>query len=567
MSPAEFLHLLWDGKPNPSHILIWVRQGRKSCWFRDLHAAAQFVQQAGAQNDLYVGVGLSGRDLGAGHRCKAQDIVGLAGFWADFDLKSDAHTKPLPATIEDALSLVPDGLPSTIVIATGNGVHIWWLFNKPWIFANDQERKDAAALSFRFQTLLRYRSNQRGWAFDRLSDLARVLRIPGTTNAKDPDNPKQVDVYSIEGRRYDLSDFRDYLNNLPIPDADAEEHAAKKMAERFADQPFSVNLGAAIPDDVLAGWMQRDIRFRNTWERSRDDLHDQSQSGYDMALACFGVNDGLTDQQIVDLIVHHRRIHGEQQRKRVDYFQRTISKARKAEAQYLKSARFSAGEPPNNSSEKVDDPQAPGDEQVRKGSLCEQISRLLGVHMMRLLKVPGSDPIFFMELDEGRVEFDIKKLISQKSVRLALAAKTGKLIPTFKGRQWDQLAQMMLDACTLISGTDDLELEGNARIQISRYLSEVQFIAYVVEASKEDKFKPVVDEGKIAVSATDMQTYLNRVFSQNLSVKAVAMMCAAVGGEAIRHRPNAKVDQSRWALPQDKFDPKEYAPYLQDVAR
>jgi hypothetical protein len=125
---------------------------------------------------------------------------------------------------------------------------------------------------------------------------------------------------------------------------------------------------------------------------------------------------------------------------------------------------------------------------------------------------------------------------------------------------------MILDACTPVEATDDLEMAGLARIQIGRYLSEISFVPAVAEATKDDKFKPVIDGGRIAISATDMQTYLNRVTSQSFSVKAVASMCAAVGAEAIRHRPNAKVDQSRWALPVEKFDPKEYAPHLQDGA-
>jgi hypothetical protein len=38
---------------------------------------------------------------------------------------------------------------------------------------------------------------------------------------------------------------------------------------------------------------------------------------------------------------------------------------------------------------------------------------------------------YLMELEEGRIECDGAKLISQKAVDLALAAKAGKIIPTF----------------------------------------------------------------------------------------------------------------------------------------
>ena len=47
-----------------------------------------------------------------------------------------------------------------------------------------------------------------------------------------------------------------------------------------------------VPQEILDGWLEQDMRFRNTWLRQRHDLKDQSNSGYDMALACFGVDAG-----------------------------------------------------------------------------------------------------------------------------------------------------------------------------------------------------------------------------------------------------------------------------------
>lgn len=48
----------------------------------------------------------------------SDEIAGLAGFWADFDIRSDAHNqKALPTTIPDALSIIPECMPPTMVIA------------------------------------------------------------------------------------------------------------------------------------------------------------------------------------------------------------------------------------------------------------------------------------------------------------------------------------------------------------------------------------------------------------------------------------------------------------------
>ena len=199
MTPHEFLDLLWADKPSDLYLLIWTLEDKRSRWFQSVEAAAAAVTQR--SKDVYVGVGLSPCDYGPSRRCPSEEIAGIAGLWADFDLKSDAHKKALPATIPDALSIVPTGMPPTIVVATGNGAHGWWLFKEPFVFENDQERKDAARLITRWHTLLRLNAAARGWAFDRLSDLARVLRIPGTINGKDSANPKEVRVDRFTDRR------------------------------------------------------------------------------------------------------------------------------------------------------------------------------------------------------------------------------------------------------------------------------------------------------------------------------------------------------------------------------
>jgi len=72
-----------------------------------------------------------------------------------------------------------------------------------------------------------------------------------------------------------------------------------------------------------------DPSFIAVWERKKS-LKDSSPSGYDMSLACHAAIAGLNDQEIVDLLIHHRRKHGSDLKiERFDYYQATISKARR----------------------------------------------------------------------------------------------------------------------------------------------------------------------------------------------------------------------------------------------
>ena len=560
--PRWFIHELFDGKPEELYLLLWTLADKRSRWFRDIDAAASAAEALTAQ-DVYVGVGLSPKDCGPAQRCHSEEVAGIVGLWADLDLRSEAHAKKaLPATIQDALTIIPELLPPTLVVATGNGAHAWWLFKEPYIFDNHDERKDAARLIARWQTLLRLNAAARGWAFDRLADLARVLRIPGTVNAKDPANPKPVTLFSHTDRRYNPSDFEEWLDEAAVPDPAAEEQAARDWAERFKDKPLVINLNARISQEMLERWMEADLRFRNTWFRQRHDLHDQSQSGYDLALACFGMDAGLTEQQIVDLIIHHRTLHKQKLRTRLDYYQRTIAKAaRRTEGidpvSILRVA--AAPEAPQAPPADTSQPKQPPDPTTTKAILCERISQVLGIRIVRLVKVTGKEPTYQMQLDTTTIEFpNVGKFIDQAHVRLAIASATNMLIPKIKPKVWEQLAQTMLDALTETEGGDETDFKGSIRMYINQYLSDTGFIETIENQPPNALRCPTILDGRIAICSSDLQPYVNRNFSQNLSVKAIASMLAAIGARNITVKGKTFKTQSRWLLPVEEFDPADF---------
>ncbi|MGD0775060.1 MAG: hypothetical protein ABSC05_19770 [Candidatus Solibacter sp.] len=579
MTPLDFLNLLWQFKPAELYVLLWTYPEKRSRWYRDIVAAAEFVLKSPGL-DVYVGVGLSMADHGPARRCVSEEIAGISGFWADLDLRSDAHNKKaLPATIADALSIIPASLPPTIVILTGNGAHAWWLFKEPYIFDGDDDREAVASQSARWHTLLSLNASARGWAYDRLSDLARILRIPGTQNLKDPANPKDVVVHSFGDRRYNLSDFTQYLDDAAIPDPQAQDSAAREWAERFADKSLLINTNARIPQEMLDGWMAADMRFKNTWLRQRHDLKDQSQSGYDLALACFGTEAGLNEQQIVDLIIHHRSQSGQKHRTRLDYFQRTIATASRRSPGVNAPGVLPDAPAPGATTGNAAPPGAQGapqeadariaaspDPATTRALLCQRISEILGVRVCRIVKFTGKEPTFHMELEEGKIEFpNVGKLISQESVRLAIAGSIGKLIRKLKPKVWEQLAQVLLDACIVEQGGEEIEWEGAARMYVAHYLAETGFIDTLEGQQVQNQRKPILLDGKVAICTSDLQMYVNKTTFQNLSIKAVASMLGVLGGKSIRVRGAKFKEQSRWILPVDQFDPAEYSPHKEET--
>jgi len=550
--PRTFLLDLFGGNPDQAYLLIWTLADKRSHWFQSIEDAAAFV--ASVRNcDVYVGVGLSPEDFGPVHRCPSEKISGLVGFWADLDLASEAHAKTkLPTTIEDALSVIPAEMAPTLVVATGNGAHAWWLFKEPLMFDSAQERRQTASLIARWQSLLRLNAASKGWAFDRLSDLARVLRIPGTVNAKDPRNPKDVVVHSNSGRRYNSSDFEEFLDAAGIADPDTENRHARDWSAQSRAMPLRVEPQACIPQEVLDGWMAQDMRFKNTWLRQRHDLRDQTQSGYDLALANFGIEAGLSEQQIVDLIIHHRALHSQKQRSRVDYYERTIAAAHRATAVTVP--------PPSVPPEQTPETALPSDPATTKARLCERISQAFEVvRVLRLIKITGDEPTYVMELADATIKFgNVAKLIDQKNVRVAIAAATNRLIARIKPKDWEQLVQIMLDALTEHEGGDETDAVGAAKMYLARYLSETAFIPSIQSQPLQSALKPTIINGQIAVSASDLQMHLNKVLFQNLSVKAIAQMLTVIGAKSLRIRGARLRDQSRWLLPSEMFDPSDF---------
>ncbi len=611
MTPHEFLAKLWQYKPEQDFILIWTGQDKRSRWFRSVADAAAYVGSVNGGKDLYTGVGLAGMDYGPTRRCVSDQITGIAGIGGDVDLLSDAHKgKALPRTIDEAISILPPAIDPTFIVGTGNGIQPWWLLKEPYIFDGEQERKDTARLVGRWHNWLQLAAANRGWAYDRLADLARVLRVPGTKNLKDPAHPKEVKVLSATDRRYNLSDFREFLDAAGIPDPEDQEKKAREWKERFADKPLTVALGARMPQEWIDWWMdpanndQRTaMRFRNTWLRQRHDLKDQSNSGYDMALVDFGIDAGMNEQEIVNLIVHHRALHGIRQKNDAGYFRRTIAKAVATRGDRPGSTAPAAA-PPTEASDahapaaataiaapitpEVPGPEPPAPENaplaekpanegaVPEGSaidgiepeikekllLCDEISNQLGIRVIQIVRIKGKDPTFHMHLADGIIEFtSVDKLINYGPLLNAIAAQTKKIIRDFKPREWKLFRQKLLDACIDVECTEEEDFEGNAHACLLDYLREVNFIPSIEGQRIQDQRQPMVVGGRITVCSSDFAAYLNKTKGLGVTTKAAASMLRAVGAKRTEQFRNSRLNrQMRWVLALPDFDPKEIRP-------
>ncbi|MCD2264173.1 hypothetical protein K3888_15860 [Dietzia aurantiaca] len=196
----------------------------------------------------------------------AGDVAKIRALWCDLDYKT-LHTEDNALAVVDALSDVLDS-PCAAVVHTGNGVHAYWRVRNSAddsADVTDRNRGWVADLVLRWGGLVQRVADsvEPGARVDNVYDLARIMRLPGSMNVKDPDSPapvvvdlldpaardkrgrapaiglsrlgrilREVGAEPISGRRSVLrsvdraipeSEVVDWVNSVPGADADAHE--------------------------------------------------------------------------------------------------------------------------------------------------------------------------------------------------------------------------------------------------------------------------------------------------------------------------------------------------------
>ena len=122
--------------------------------------------------DVYVGVCPRVAPEGPGRKLGKDAIEQVGAMWVDLDAK-------VPGSSEELLN------NCDIVVSTGNGWHGYKVAPSPARVSSTRDRTaiEAKVRSFANSILI---------GTDNVSNVDRILRVPGTINYKDPDNPKPV---------------------------------------------------------------------------------------------------------------------------------------------------------------------------------------------------------------------------------------------------------------------------------------------------------------------------------------------------------------------------------------
>ena len=414
LAPAfEFLRRLHPEGIAPYYLLLWTTTGKEkeSYWFQSIEAAVRFANTTTA-DAVYFGLGLSPLDFGPYARCKADEIVAIPGLACDLDVYCPGvHEKDgLPPNLDEALRILPERFPPSIVWSTGHGVQAIWLFKERWDLESDDERDRTAALSQRWHAYLAGEAKRLGYTIDAVHDLSRVLRLPGSMNKKLPHDPQPVQVVQDSGQRYDPSDMENILDTFGVPEieiAGTDEHGRVE----FGDLRVTPRVELAPEVNAkLKALLVNDPEFARVWSREKRMPKDSSWSGYAQSIANTLAYLNLADQEIVDILTVHRREHGDprkQQPKPLSWFTLTIGKARKWASEQQEQDRKRERREAQQKEAETHEAQ----ERVLIAEVCtgepeaqKVLLDLLELDVRRLVQI-GNDvePGYRLELADGRV--------------------------------------------------------------------------------------------------------------------------------------------------------------------
>ena len=438
---------------------MWTLPGKKSHWYRTFGAVdADLLEHE--SDEIFMGAGLApanGVRLTSRTRVKEQNVAGIAGLWADVDVAHPVHAKAanLPPDRKRAIDVL-DRLPikATILVDTGHGLHVWWLFPEPWIFSCAEQRDLARKAIKWWQATMKGLFSEQGWTIDSTHDLSRLMRVPGTWNNKDPNGRRPVEVVRNTRERYPKERFLDLLPD----DFEATPLGSRKGKSRRNDGAPPPNPGLVLDPDAEPPFLKvevlldHDPRFRSTWRHTRSDLSDQSPSGYDLSLAHTAVWAGWTDQEVVNLVMAFRCKNGLPQKLRTDYFETTLRKARNFfQHEHVVQSALDMADSLDNAGEKGESANASRQEGGAddRSQMLRTLSKLFQkITILQIDRFSGATTTYVMVTDRGRVHLrGIQDVLNQNRFIERVAEETGEVLDiSLKKPQWNRVAQLMLHA-------------------------------------------------------------------------------------------------------------------------
>ena len=243
---GKFITILLGDTPPHGYFKTWIKNTKQTQEFRlpderqKIKETVDHLKQAG--EEIYYMPCLHQDQTGPAGRGKADGVIVVPGFWMDIDIAGDGHKQSkLPKDIDAALDIINDiPLKPTMIVHSGGGLHVYWLFEKPWILTSPDENKKAQALSKEFQGIIQAVARKKGYKLDNTADLARVLRLPATYNYKNGQRKEVQVIYLDPENRHKRNDVEKFIKEN-IDNAQANNHKVSPVPLSLKDFNQNIN--------------------------------------------------------------------------------------------------------------------------------------------------------------------------------------------------------------------------------------------------------------------------------------------------------------------------------------
>ena len=221
-------------------------------------------------SNVWFGVGVLPDGVTSG-RGTAADVVGIREVYADLDVKPGGMPDygAARAIIDDLAGLL--GVAPVAIVHTGGGLQPHWAVERSeatdWPDDDHKHRGLVASLLRRWGRLVANVAERRGGSVDSVYDLARVLRVPGSSNRK-YDPPRTVVGEITDGAPVTLQRIGETLLECGIGELAGDRELLAETVAAPDDWTYGVRTCRYVPG-MIAGWLTDTPKARHPWLQSQ----------------------------------------------------------------------------------------------------------------------------------------------------------------------------------------------------------------------------------------------------------------------------------------------------------
>jgi hypothetical protein len=430
---------------------------------------------------------------------------------------------------------------------------VHWPFSEVWTLDDDQERRRARILARAWALTLKERARALGYTVDMVSDISRVLRVPGTQNAKDPERVVPVTILRQSKATISEDDVLRILLDGTYDQSEREIDGKRGAGDQIVYGDLTLDPQAEPPWDKLNLLRDLEPRFDVAWRRTRTRRTETwSASEWDQSLAAYAAQADWTRQEIANLLIYSRSKHGDDLKLRQDYYGATINKATagREEEEAIRDAVATATE--------LSAGPADGRSDTERSDVLARLSKALGITITRVTRSRSEPPVFGIETPRGGGSIGgISAVISNRKFREKVAELTNVIPRSFKSEQWDTIAQGILELAELEELGIESTVAGHAETLISLYLGSTtaQHVDKMDERSREIlpvSLKPFVGaDGCTRIFSTGFKVWLAEVHHEQMSAQEIGTMLRTLGATPETQNfklPGRRTTRSLWVL-------------------